>query len=165
MALKAPTPVANGDYLDLRAGTESGPLLVVFRIVEFLPGEPDDYGSTTYPVKADALVCSGPDKGTVYRGGVYKYAITNTLRGANRDTPQPVNEVGDELAVRCERAQKKGVPSNTVFGNVPSDAEMAAIAAVYDEMGGEKLWAEAAGPHAEPEPAAKSAGRRAPWKD
>lgn len=139
MALSTPTRTG-GDYLDLRAETAREPLLVIFRIREFLPGEPDNYRNTTYPVLADALVCSGPETGKVYPGGTYKYAITNALRGAGRDDPNPTTKVGEDLAIRCEQPSKKGTPSGTVFGNVPSAAELEKMGEVYEAAGGEGPW-------------------------
>jgi len=160
MALQRPAKIVGGDYLDLKAETETGPVIAVFRITEFLPSEMDDYNKPTYPVRADALVCSGLNKGRVYLSGIYKFAITNALRGAGRDTPTPTTKVGDELVIRCERAQKKGVPTGTVFGNVPSDAEMTIAEQVYD---GGAAWVTAAATPAEAPAAETGGGAKRPW--
>jgi hypothetical protein len=163
MALQRPTRTGGGDYLDLKAATIDGPLLVVFKIVEFLPMEMDDYNKPSYPVRADALVCSGSDKGRVYLGGTFKFAITNALRGAGREEPEPTTKVGDELVIRCEQAKKKGVPSGTVFGNIPSDAEVEAAEAVHQDGKG---WEAAEVPAQRGEPAMAGAGaakKSKPW--
>lgn len=133
MAFDRPTRTG-GDYLDLRLETEQGPRLIAFRVLDFLPPEDGDFvdratgaPAKVYPVLADAMVIDGPRAGTVYRAGTFKYAITNALRGAGGTDPTPTTVPGQQIAVRAERSKKKGVSTQTVWGNDPSDAELKTI--------------------------------------
>ena len=133
-----------GDYLDLRKETEKGPRLLAFRILDLdLPPEDGDFRDSVtgeykkvHPVAADVMVIDGPNAGVIYRGKTYKYAITNALRGASQDDPDYTTHPGQEIAVRAERSKKKGVSTNTVWGNEPSDAELEEIERVFAEWGG-----------------------------
>lgn len=149
-----------GDFLDVRKETEKGPRLLAFRILDLdVPPEDGDFKDPqtgewkkVYPVVADVMVIDGPNEGVVYRGKTYKYAITNALRGASQDDPNYTTYPGKEIAVRAERSKKKGVSTNTVWGNEPSDAELEKIEEVFARWGGweggrkpEDVAAEAAG--------------------
>jgi hypothetical protein len=132
-----------GDYLDLRTETETGPRLVAFRVLDFLPAEDGDFvdratgaPAKVYPVLADAMVIDGPNAGTVYRAGTFKYAITNALRGVGGTDPTPATVPGQQIAVRAERSKKKGVSTQTVWGNDPSDAELELIEKEFVRFGG-----------------------------
>lgn len=136
MALKMATRTG-GDYLNLtNLAKDGGPFLAVFRIVEFHPAAPGDYGYPIVPVIADVLICSGPAKGEVHLAERIFGAPTSTLRGVKnptKDHPEalpPVNEVGDEIVVRVEYVERKG--SQPFAGlNVPSDVEFEAVAKVH----------------------------------
>lgn len=139
MSLKRGTNVGGGDFLDLRELCASGPVLVVFRVREFQPGEPDQYKRLTFPVLSDALVCSGPRAGEVHLGEVFKFAPANALRGVNaKDSEKgapPVNQPGDELAFRVNMINKAG--SQPFVGlDMPSDAEYAAVEQVHQNGAG-----------------------------
>jgi hypothetical protein len=132
-----------GDYLDLRTETESGPRLVAFRVLDFLPAEDGDFvdratgqPAKVYPVLADAMVIDGPNAGTVYRANTFKYAITNALRGVGGTDPTPATVPGQQIAVRAERSKKKGVSTQTVWGNDPSDDELTKIETEFVRFGG-----------------------------
>jgi hypothetical protein len=142
MAFDRPTRTG-GDFLDLRAETEKGPRLIAFRVLDFLPAEDGDFidratgaPNKVYPVLADAMVIDGPNAGTVYRAGTFKYAVTNALRGAGGTDPNPTTIPGQQIAVRAERSKKKGVSTNTVWGNDPSDGELETIEKEFVRFGG-----------------------------
>jgi hypothetical protein len=155
-----------GDYLDLRKETEKGPRLLAFRILDLdLPPEDGDFRDPVtqeykkvHPVAADVMVIDGPNEGVIYRGKTYKYAITNALRGASQDDPDYTTHPGQQIAVRAERAKKKGVSTNTVWGNEPSDDELDKIEETFARWGGweggrkpEDVTAAAGGAPAAPE--------------
>ena len=133
-----------GDFLDVRAETANGPRLIAFRILDLdVPPEDGDFKDQAtnewkkvYPVVADAMVIDGPNEGVIYRGKTYKYAITNALRGASQDDPNYTTYPGKEIGVRAERSKKKGVSTNTVWGNEPSDAELEKIEEIFAKWGG-----------------------------
>jgi len=133
-----------GDFLDVRAETANGPRLIAFRILDLdVPPEDGDFKDAAtnewkkvYPVVADAMVIDGPNEGVIYRGKTYKYAITNALRGASQDDPNYTTHPGKEIGVRAERSKKKGVSTNTVWGNEPSDAELEKIEEIFAKWGG-----------------------------
>jgi hypothetical protein len=133
-----------GDFLDVRAETANGPRLIAFRILDLdVPPEDGDFKDPAtgewkkvYPVVADAMLIDGPNEGVIYRGKTYKYAITNALRGASQDDPNYTTHPGKEIAVRAERSKKKGVSTNTVWGNEPSDAELEKVEEVFARWGG-----------------------------
>lgn len=119
MTMKEPTTVAGGDYLDLRALVEDGPILALFRIREFLSGEATDYNDPTtrrprmtFPVLADVLICSGEHEGEAHLRETIKFAPSNALRGigikASEDGERPVNDPGDELPYIVSMIHKKG---------------------------------------------------------
>lgn len=163
MAFKTATRTG-GDFLDLRELAADGPVLALFRIIEFLPGEPDGFKRHTYPVTADVLICDGPRAGEVHLAETFKYAPANVLRGVSAKASyeqgaQPTNEVGDEIACRVNVVEKKG--SQPFVGlDVPSATELAVITQVYADGAGWQGKAPAmAGAGA---PAAGAASR--PWK-
>lgn len=123
-----------GDFLDLKELANAGPVLAVFRVREFLPAEPGDYGPNV-PVIADVLVCSGPRAGEVHLGERFIGAVTGTLRGVKNpkkgeQPAPPETAVGDEIAARITVVERKG---NAPFVGLdtPSDPEYAAIEQVH----------------------------------
>ena len=85
-------PTRTVDCVDLKAETASGPRLLAFRILDFLPREDGDFLDRTtgkptsvWPVLADCMIIDGPNAGQLYRGKTYRFAITNALRGATTD--------------------------------------------------------------------------------
>lgn len=136
MALQRGTKVG-GDYLDLAELAADGPILAVFRLVEFCPPEPGDYGAYKVPVIADVLICNGPTIGEVHRAERFFGAPSGPLRGVKNPKkdehppfPAPVHPIGAELVFRITRKAPKG--SNPFVAlDEPSDADMNAVAAVY----------------------------------
>lgn len=143
MALQKATKTS-GAFLDLKELATDGPVLCVFRVREFLaPEESQSFKGVNVPVIADVLICSGPGTGEVHPGEKFIGAITNTLRGVAKpkDGPPlpPVNAVGAEIVARVE-VINKGKGNAASVGNVPSDAEYAAVEKVYNDNGGEAVW-------------------------
>jgi hypothetical protein len=136
-------PTRTVDYVDMKAETQNGPRLLAFRILDFLPREDGDFidratgrPANVWPVLADCMIIDGPNAGQLYRGKTYRYAITNALRGAGSDEPTPTTRPGQQLAVRAERAKGKGQSKDTVYGNEPSDEELATIEREFERFGG-----------------------------
>jgi hypothetical protein len=167
-----------GDYVDLKKETENGPRLLAFRILDFLPREDGDFidratgrPTNVWPVLADCMIIDGPNAGQVYRGKIYRYAITNALRGADSNTETPTTYPGKHLGIKAERPKGKGQSRDAVYGNEPSDDELELIEREFARFGG---WdgpgvAAAAAAHAPangaangaasaPQPAAATAG-------
>lgn len=141
MGFDKPTRVV--DYADLKRETEHGPRLLAFRILDFLPREDGDFldratGKPTnvWPVLADCMIIDGPNAGDLYRGKVYRYAITNALRGADSNEPTPATRPGQQLAVKAERPKGKGQSRDAVYGNEPTDEELATIEREFARFGG-----------------------------
>jgi hypothetical protein len=152
-------PKRTKNYVDLYEETKRGPRLLAFRVLDVdLPPEegrypdPNNPGAKqkVYPVLADCMIIDGPNAGTCFMRKVYKYAITNALRGADQSDPNPTVEPGAQIAIRAERG--KGTNSNAVFGNEPDDEELEIIERTFDEFGGWPQPAAAPGPRT-PEPA------------
>lgn len=176
MGFDKPTRVK--DYVDLKEETEKGPRLLAFRVLDFLPREDGDFidratgrPTNVYPVLADCMVIDGPHAGDLYRGKVYRYAITNALRGVGSDDPKPTTRPGQQLAIKAERPKGKGQSRDAVYGNEPDDDELALIEREFARFGGwdgptaaQRARANgqqvdtAAQPAREPEPASASTG-------
>ena len=136
-------PTRTVDYVDLKTETLNGPRLLAFRILDFLPREEGDFldratgrPSSVWPVLADCMIIDGPNAGQLYRGKTYRYAITNALRGADSNEPTPATRPGQQLAIKAERASGKGQSRDTVYGNPPTDDEVATIEAEFERFGG-----------------------------
>jgi hypothetical protein len=136
-------PTRTVDYVDMKAETQNGPRLLAFRILDFLPREDGDFidrstgrPTNVWPVLADCMIIDGPNAGQLYRGKTYRYAITNALRGADTNEPNPTTYPGQNLAIRAERAKGKGQSKDTVYGNEPSDEELALIEREFERFGG-----------------------------
>jgi hypothetical protein len=129
-----------GGFFDLKELAIDEPILVLFRIGEFHEVEKaSGFEGWTFPVIADAVVCSGPRKGEVHLGERFIGAITSILRGVQNarknkgEAPQPpVNEVGDEIVARIE-VMNKGKSNAAAVGNVPSDVEFDAVLKFYGD--------------------------------
>lgn len=152
MAFDRPTRTI--DYVDLKAETAKGPRRLAFRILQFLPGEMGDFidratgqKQMIYPVLADAKILDGPNAGNVYRGKVYKYAITNALRDAGSTDPTPRTVPGAELMVIAARGTGKGTSPDSVFGNRPDDDEMDEMIDAFSDLGG---WDQSISPNGRP---------------
>jgi len=150
-------PVRTKNYLDLYEETKRGARLLAFRVLDVdLPPEEGRYPdpqnpgqkSKVYPVLADVMVIDGPNAGTCFMRKVYKYAITNALRGADSSDPNPTVVPGAEIAIRAERG--RGTNSNAVFGNEPDDEELEIIERTFEEFGGWPQPAATPGPRVEP---------------
>lgn len=136
-------PTRTVDYVDMKAETANGPRLLAFRILDFLPREDGDFTdrstgrpTNVWPVLADCMIIDGPNAGQLYRGKTYRYAITNALRGADTNDPNPTTRPGQQLAIKAERAKGKGQSKDTVYGNEPSDEELATIEREFERFGG-----------------------------
>ena len=132
-----------GDFPDLKAETQHGPRLLAVRVLDFLPAESGDFPDRTtgqpgrvYPVLCDVMIIDGPHAGWIYRGWVARYAFTNALRGAGASDPNPTTVPGQQLAIRAERSKRKGISTETVWGNEPSDTEFATIESEFERFGG-----------------------------
>lgn len=157
-----------GAFLDLKEVADKGPVVCIFRLVEYLEDEPGDFGRIT-PVVADVLICDGPRKGEVHPGERFIGGITAPLRGVpnpnklkNIPLLPPETEIGQEIVLRV-KVTNKGKSNAGAVGDEPSDSEMEAAEAVYEGMGGEALWS-AAQSSAEPVGAGVGGGeRKKPW--
>ena len=136
-------PTRTVDYVDLKTETLNGPRLLAFRILDFLPREEGDFidratgkPTSVWPVLADCMIIDGPNAGQLYRGKIYRYAITNALRGATTDEPVPLTRPGQQLAIKAERASGKGQSKDTVYGNPPNDDELETIEREFARFGG-----------------------------
>lgn len=141
MGFDKPTRVV--DYVDLKTETANGSRLLAFRILDFLPREDGDFldratGKPTnvWPVLADCMIIDGPNAGQLYRGKIYRFAITNALRGATTDEPVPTTRPGQQLAIKAERASGRGQSKDTVYGNEPTDDEVATVEREFARFGG-----------------------------
>ena len=137
-------PRTGGDYPDLKAETANGPCLLATRVLDFLPEEEGDYPdrnrpghkSRVWPVLCDVMICTGEHAGWIYRNWTARYGITNALRGASSAEMVPATVPGQHLGIRAERSTRKGDPKETVYGNVPTDDELATIERLFAEFGG-----------------------------
>jgi hypothetical protein len=139
MALQRGTKVG-GEFLSLEEEASAGPVLMIFRLVEFETPEMGDYQALKCPVIADVLICSGPHKGQVHPGERFFGAPSGPLRGVKNPKKgepalDPVTHLGDELAFRVSFVDRKGSNSFVAL-DPPSDPEMDAIAAVYADGAG-----------------------------
>jgi hypothetical protein len=170
MALRKPIPTG-GDYLDLRALTDDGPVLVIVRIREFHEPEKGEFGYLL-PVVADVAIVDGPRKDEVHPAEKFIGAITSALRGvrnpnaAKGERPQPPETaVGDEFGLRLSQ-KNAGKPNAYAVGDVPSATEDAAIEKFYADHGGDALWNVEQGEAPAKEAAtarAGSGGGKRPW--
>lgn len=161
-----------GGFLDLKALADNGPVLVLFRVTEFHEVEKSStFDGWTFPVQADALICSGEHRGETHLDERFIGAITSALRGVQNarknknEKPQPpVNEVGDLVLARVE-VINKGQGNASAVGNVPSDADEAAAEALYVELGGgDVVWAPKDTDAQQPATAGAGAGgSKRPW--
>lgn len=127
-----------GSFLDLKELAIDGPVLCVFRVKEFHAAEKaTGFDGVNLPVIADVLVCSGPATGEVHLDERFIGAITSVLRGvrnprtAKGEQPQaPTTQVGAEIVARV-KVLNAGKPNAGAVGDEPSDAEFAAVEAVY----------------------------------
>lgn len=137
-------PRTGGDYPDLKAETANGPCLLAARVLDFLPEEEGDYPdrnrpghkSRVWPVLCDIMIITGEHAGWIYRNWTARYGITNALRGAASSEMVPATVPGQHLGIRAERSTRKGDSRETVYGNVPSDEELATIEREFARFGG-----------------------------
>lgn len=168
MALKRGQRIGSGGFLDLRELAADGPVLCIFRIVEFeAPEKATGFDGTNVPVVADVLICDGPRKGEVHLGERFLGAITAALRGVPNPKKDkgigvlpPETAVGDELVFRVD-VINRGKPNAGAVGNAPSDADYAAAEVMHADGKG---W-EVAPSRREPVGAAAGGGSKAtpPW--
>lgn len=168
MSFETPTRVAGGGYLDLRELVADGPVLVLFRIVEFLAPVADNFKRNTYPVHADALICSGPREGEVvlHGGEGFKFAPANALRGLSpedsaKGKPVP-HKVGGQYPFIVQNVTRSG---NTFVVLDPADGKaLRKITDVYEVAGGDGWWNTDGVPAASTpaEPAAEPAEEKVP---
>lgn len=138
MALKKAIKTG-GDFLDLKDLARSGPVLAVFRLREWQPAEPGEFGPKL-PVIADVLICSGPRAGEVCTSERFFGAITTALRGVKNPKkgepiPAPTNDLGDDIAVRVKLINE-GKGNESAVGDEPSDAEIETIEMHYRDGAG-----------------------------
>ena len=137
-------PRTGGDYPDLKAETAAGPCLLAARVLDFLPEEEGDYPdrnrpghkSRVWPVLCDIMIITGEHAGWIYRNWTARYSITNALRGAASSEMVPATVPGQHLGIRAERSTRKGDSRETVYGNVPSDDELATVEREFARFGG-----------------------------
>ena len=133
----------NGGFFSLKDLAQNGPVLVLFRIVDFLAPEPVSstagYKGTNVPVIADAIVCDGDRKGEVHLSEKFMGSITAQLRGVPNPRADkgigvidPVNEVGEYVLARVS-VLNPGKSNESAVGDTPSDADVAAVSAWFDE--------------------------------
>lgn len=127
-----------GGFLDLKEVAADGPVVCIFRVVEFCDDEPGDFGRLV-PVVADLLICDGPRKGEVHLGERFIGGITAPLRGVpnpnkakNIPVLPPENAIGQEVVLRV-KVTNPGKGNAGAVGDEPSDSEMAAAEAVYQD--------------------------------
>lgn len=133
MALKrAENTGGGGGFVNLKTLVgENGPALAIFHIVGFEPNEKGEHSIVT-PVLAHLRIVDGPLAGEVWMDQTFKYAITSVLRGVANpgkgEQPEPpTNAAGEDIAVHLV-GKNLDKANGTVFGNVPSDAQMDTIA-------------------------------------
>lgn len=169
MALKSAVKTG-GDFLDMKALTADGPVLVIARIREFHDPEKGDFGYLL-PTVADFFIVDGEQAGEVHLNEKVIGAVTSALRGVRNpnvqkgERPQPpVNEVGDEIVMRLT-LKLPGKSNSFVVGDEPSATELAAATAAYEAAGAEELWEKAGAAQAEREPvgATSGGGAKRPW--
>jgi hypothetical protein len=132
-----------GAFFSLKDLAENGPVLVLFRIIDFLaPEKAQGFDGTNVPVIADAVVCDGPRKGEVHLSEKFMGSITAQLRGvANPKAPTierpkgipvspPETEVGDLILARI-KVMNPGKSNASAAGDPPSDADVDAVGAWY----------------------------------
>ncbi len=168
MALKRGQRVNGGGFLDLKELADDGPVICIFRVVEFCEDEPGDFGRLV-PVVADVLICSGRHEGEVHLGEKFIGGITAPLRGVPNPNKAkgigvlpPENKVGDEVVLRV-KVTNKGKGNAGAVGDEPSDAEYDTAERVHaDGKGWDNVPASAP---AEREPASAGAGggKSRPW--
>lgn len=169
MALQRATKTSGG-FLDLKELAVDGPILCVFRVVDFQePEKATGFDGINLPVIADVLICSGPRTGEVHLGERFIGAITSTLRGvrnpkANKgEQPQPpTTHVGAEIVARV-KVLNAGKSNAGAVGDEPSDAEFAAVEQIYQ---GGAAWNSATGDATGQQPVGAGAGggsSKRPW--
>jgi hypothetical protein len=156
-----------GAFLDLKEVAADGPIVMIFRVVEFCDDEPGDFGRIV-PVVADVLIVDGPRKGEVHPGEKFIGGITAPLRGVpnpnkakNIPLLPPENEAGQEIVLRV-KVTNPGKGNAGAVGDEPSDSEMAAAEAVYADGAG---WKNAPAPGAGEKVGAGAGGGKSdrPW--
>lgn len=167
MALQRATKTSGG-FLDLKELAADGPILCVFRVVEFQePEKATGFDGINLPVIADVLVCSGSRTGEVHLGERFIGAITSTLRGVRNpksnkgEQPQPpTTHVGAEIVARV-KVLNPGKANAGAVGDEPSDTEFGAVEQVYQ---GGAAWNSASADTAQqPVGAGAGGGSKRPW--
>lgn len=160
-----------GGFFSLKDLAENGPVLVLFRIVDFLaPEAAQGFAGTNVPVLADAIVCSGPRKGEVHLSEKFMGAITAVLRGVPNPRADkgigvidPENTVGQYVLARV-KVLNPGKPNAGATGDEPSDVELATVQGWFNEgMWGVEGGGELATAGATTAPVAAAAASDKPW--
>lgn len=127
-----------GAFLNLRELAKDGPVVCIFRVVAFHePEKATGFAGTNVPVTADVLICDGRRKGEVHLGEKFIGAITAPLRGVRNpkggEAPQPPeNTVGQQVVLRVKLVNE-GKSNEGAVGDEPSDSEMDAAGAAYQD--------------------------------
>lgn len=130
----------SGGFFSLKDLAEAGPVLVLFRIVDFADPEPTTgYKGTNVPVIADAIVASGNRKGEVHLSEKFMGAITAVLRGVpnpradkNIGVIPPENTIGQYVLARV-KVLNPNSNNAAATGDEPSDVELAAVQGWFRE--------------------------------
>lgn len=160
-----------GGFFSLKDLAENGPVLVLFRIVDFLaPEAAQGFDGTNVPVVADAIVASGPRKGEVHLSEKFMGSITAQLRGVPNPRASkgigvlaPETRPGQYVLARV-KVLNPGKSNAAAAGDEPSDVELAAVSEWFREDMWNVPTAQLAGVGASSTPAAAAAAASdKPW--
>lgn len=161
----------HGGFFSLKdLAKNGGPVLVLFRIVDFLAPEPaKGFDGTNVPVVADAIVASGTRRGEVHLSETFKGSITAQLRGV--PNPRPAKGVGvipaetkvGQYVLARVKVINEGKGNESAAGDEPSDVELASVSEWFNEGMWEVDLVGASAPAGGGASAAAAAASDKPW--